>query len=117
MSFKTFIAAYLAVVAVGAAPATYFGDATYYIPNGGLGACGTPIQNTDFAVALSPDLYAGGANCGRRMGVNYQGLFVSATVADLCPGCGSGSIDLTPVAFQQLASLDAGRIQVSWDFQ
>ena len=46
-----------------------------------------------------------------------QGKFVDATVVDLCPGCASGSIDLSPGAFQQLASLDAGRIQVTWDFE
>ncbi len=46
-----------------------------------------------------------------------QGQWVDATIGDLCPGCSSGSIDLSPSAFQQLASLDAGRIQVSWDFE
>jgi hypothetical protein len=45
-----------------------------------------------------------------------QGRTVQATVEDTCPGCGQGSIDLTPAAFQQLASLDAGRIQVTWNF-
>lgn len=46
-----------------------------------------------------------------------QDRFVDATVVDLCPGCASGSIDLSPVTFEQLATLDAGRIQVSWDYE
>ena len=40
---------------------------------------------------------------------------VTVTVADTCPGCAPGSVDLTPTAFQQLASLDVGRIHgISW---
>ncbi len=46
--------------------------ATYYYPNGGYGACGAPLQNTDFIVALSADQYAGGANCWRHIGVNCE---------------------------------------------
>ncbi|RDX44878.1 barwin-like endoglucanase [Lentinus brumalis] len=118
MSFKAIIISALAAVAVHGAPraADISGDATYYLPNGGLGACGSPIQNSDFAVALSSSQYSGGSNCGRRISVQYQGKSVQATVRDLCPGCASGSIDLTSSAFQQLASLDAGRIQVTWNF-
>ncbi|KAI0779649.1 RlpA-like double-psi beta-barrel-protein domain-containing protein-containing protein [Fomes fomentarius] len=117
MSFKAVFAVVFAAVAVNAAPATFFGDATWYTPNGGIGACGAPNQNTDFVVALSADQYAGGANCWRHIGIHYQDRFVDATVVDLCPGCASGSIDLSPVTFEQLASLDAGRIQVSWDYE
>ncbi|KAI0718970.1 hypothetical protein C8T65DRAFT_736997 [Cerioporus squamosus] len=101
MSLKAIvIAAAVAAVAVQGAPraADISGDATYYEPNGGLGACGSPIQNSDFAVALSSDQYSGGSNCGRRINVQYQGKSVEATVEDLCPGCASGSIDLTPTS-------------------
>ncbi|KAI0685334.1 RlpA-like double-psi beta-barrel-protein domain-containing protein-containing protein [Cerioporus squamosus] len=120
MSLKAILVAVaVAAVAVHGAPraADISGDATYYYPNGGLGACGSPIQNSDFAVALSSSQYSGGANCGRRINVQYQGKSVVATVRDLCPGCASGSIDLTSGAFQQLANLDLGRIQVTWNYQ
>ncbi|RPD54027.1 hypothetical protein L227DRAFT_589083 [Lentinus tigrinus ALCF2SS1-6] len=90
---------------------------TYYDPNDGLGACDAPLQNTDFIVALSADQYANGANCWRHIGINYQSQFIDATIGDMCPGCNSGSIDLSPVAFETLATLDAGRIQVTWDFE
>ncbi|KAH9942264.1 RlpA-like double-psi beta-barrel-protein domain-containing protein-containing protein [Epithele typhae] len=115
MSFKTLYTAIVATLMVGAVQA-FNGDATFYEPNGGTGACGHPIQNTDFAVALNPTQYAGGANCGRTITAHFQGASVTATVQDLCPGCGNGGIDLTPSAFQRLASLDRGRIQVEWDF-
>ncbi|RPD63953.1 barwin-like endoglucanase [Lentinus tigrinus ALCF2SS1-7] len=119
LNLKSIIVAFVAAIAVHGAPraADISGDATYYEPNGGLGACGSPIQNSDFAVALSSAQYSGGSNCGRRINVHYQGKSVEATVVDLCPGCASGSIDLTPSAFQQLADLSAGRIQVTWDFE
>ena len=45
-----------------------------------------------------------------------NGKSVDATVVDLCPDCASGSIDLSPGAFNQLASPDTGRIHVDWNF-
>lgn len=45
-----------------------------------------------------------------------QGRSVNATVMDLCAACVSGDIDLTEGTFQQLTSLDAGRIKATWDF-
>ncbi|KAI1796501.1 RlpA-like double-psi beta-barrel-protein domain-containing protein-containing protein [Ganoderma leucocontextum] len=127
MAFKSVLAAVLAVAFIGsahvsAAPAsdtaeTFFGDATWYTPDGELGACGAPSQNSDLVVALSADQYAEGTHCWRHIGVHYQGQLVDATVVDLCPGCASGSIDLSPAAFEQLAPLDDGRVEVSWDFE
>ena len=45
-----------------------------------------------------------------------QGKTASATVVDKCPECASGSIDVSPAVFTQLADLSVGRIQVSWDW-
>ncbi|TFK83773.1 hypothetical protein K466DRAFT_554535 [Polyporus arcularius HHB13444] len=84
---------------------------TWYQPGGAYGACGSINQNSDFVVALSPSEYAGGANCWRRIGVQYQGRSVDVTVVDLCPGCEAGHIDLSEGAFEQLASLDVGVLQ------
>ncbi|KAK0238307.1 RlpA-like double-psi beta-barrel-protein domain-containing protein-containing protein [Armillaria nabsnona] len=95
----------------------FIGDATYYNPNGGLGACGTPLQNSDYIVALSTTQYAKGANCGKLIRVSYKGRSVDVTIRDLCPGCPSGGIDLSPSAFKQLAGLDVGRIQVTWEYK
>ncbi|PBK66769.1 hypothetical protein ARMSODRAFT_939053 [Armillaria solidipes] len=93
------------------------GDATWYDPNGNFGACGAPMQNSDHIVALSSDQYAGGAHCWKHIGVNYNGKFVDATIGDLCPGCGINGIDLSSSAFQELAPLDVGRIQVTWNYE
>ncbi|KAI0743745.1 RlpA-like double-psi beta-barrel-protein domain-containing protein-containing protein [Daedaleopsis nitida] len=103
----TFFTLFAALCAVGANAST----ATWYLPAGAYGACGNQNQNSDFVAALSPTEYASGANCGRRIAVHYQGRTVDVTVADLCPSCAVGHIDLSQGAFQQLASLDVGLLQ------
>ncbi|KAJ7679217.1 RlpA-like double-psi beta-barrel-protein domain-containing protein-containing protein [Mycena polygramma] len=95
---------------------TYSRVATYYDPDGGLGACGWAIQNSDLAVAIGAGHWDNGAHCGHTMTVTCElaaffsspnninicsvnGATVQATVADLCPGCqGDNGIDLTPGA-------------------
>ncbi|SJL17517.1 uncharacterized protein ARMOST_21069 [Armillaria ostoyae] len=94
----------------------FTGNATWYTPDGGYGACDTiPLQDSDNIVALSNSQYAGGAHCGRFITVFYEGKSVDVAIRDLCPGCGSNEIKLSSPAFQQLAGLDVGRIlQVTW---
>ena len=54
--------------------------------------------------------------CGRQMVVTGpDGKTVNVQVVDTRPGCAPGSVDLSPAAFQQLASLDVGRLHgISW---
>ncbi|KAL1708809.1 RlpA-like double-psi beta-barrel-protein domain-containing protein-containing protein [Schizophyllum commune] len=92
------------------------GRATYYDPNGGYGACGNPLQNTDMIVALSADQYLAGANCGKQLVATHAGKSVTVTVADLCPGCAANGLDLSSTAFSQLAALGEGNIDVDWHF-
>ncbi|KAF9029467.1 barwin-like endoglucanase [Hymenopellis radicata] len=106
----------LALATLISAASAFSGDATYYLPNGGYGACGQKLQNSDHVVALSSAQYNNGANCGRHIKVNYNGKSVTAKVADLCPGCASGSVDLAESAFKVLAPLDKGRIRVTWNY-
>ncbi|PIL27144.1 hypothetical protein GSI_10285 [Ganoderma sinense ZZ0214-1] len=99
------------------------GDATYYAP--GLGSCGHNNVATDFIVAVDhatiTKFPGAGANpntnpmCGRKMRVTYGKKSVTVTVADTCPGCAVGSVDLTPTAFEKLAPLSVGRLHgVKW---
>ncbi|KAJ7095642.1 RlpA-like double-psi beta-barrel-protein domain-containing protein-containing protein, partial [Mycena epipterygia] len=77
--------------------------ATYYDPDGGFGACGTQLQNSDFIVALPESQYDNGAHCGQTVNVEYQGNSIQVTVADLCPGCqGEDGIDLAEGAMAAL---------------
>ncbi|KAH9476928.1 Papain inhibitor [Psilocybe cubensis] len=90
------------------------GLATWYYD--GIGACGGWNVNTDFIVALNPIDYAGGTKCGKKIKVNYQGKSIIVQVVDLCPSCGWKAIDLSQSAFQALAPLSQGIIQISWDY-
>ncbi|KAK0526229.1 hypothetical protein OC834_000105 [Tilletia horrida] len=101
---------------VKAVKRSYSGDATYYYQYGVAGSCGVYHADSDVIVALSssqmsPDL------CGRTIRVSRPGYNdIYPTVADTCPGCGYGSIDLSTGAFDQIGAEAEGRIQVTWDF-
>ncbi|KAJ7218814.1 hypothetical protein C8J57DRAFT_1095429, partial [Mycena rebaudengoi] len=69
--------------------------ATWYTPNGGVGACGAPLQNSDFIVALSEAHYDGGGHCWQHLDVEYNGQHIDVTVGDLCPGCTTDGLDLS----------------------
>lgn len=45
-----------------------------------------------------------------------QGKTVTAKVVDLCPSCTMNGIDLSTAAFQALAPLEQGIIQVVWGY-
>ncbi|KAI1392433.1 RlpA-like double-psi beta-barrel-protein domain-containing protein-containing protein [Hypoxylon trugodes] len=111
----------LLTLALGASQAlAYAGDMTYYTP--GLGACGKWNSESDHIVALAPAQYGYDANpnkakvCGRKINIHYGDKTATATVTDKCPECASGSIDVSPAVFKELASLDAGRVQVTWNY-
>ncbi|KAJ7347300.1 RlpA-like double-psi beta-barrel-protein domain-containing protein-containing protein [Mycena albidolilacea] len=95
--------------------------ASYYDPAGGFGACGWRIYDTDFIVALGEDTWDGGVHCGKIIHVTYNGVTISATVADRCPGCnslhGPHSIDLSEGAMAALDSnyVNDGIITVHWE--
>ncbi|KAI2466788.1 RlpA-like double-psi beta-barrel-protein domain-containing protein-containing protein [Annulohypoxylon bovei var. microspora] len=103
------------IIAFGAlvAPSlAYSGEMTWYQP--GLGACGQTNTESDAVVAMSSPDQDG--NCGKTIQISYGGKTTTATVVDKCPGCSTTSVDASPAVFQQLASLDAGRIQITWEY-
>ncbi|KAE8213028.1 hypothetical protein CF319_g218 [Tilletia indica] len=118
---KTFTVTALTLALLGAvasaqpAKRDFYGDATYYYQYGVAGSCGQYHADSDSIAALSPSQIGG--NCGRTIRVSRDGHpDVYATVADTCPGCATGSIDLSTGAFDQIGAEAEGRIQVHWDF-
>ena len=89
----------------------------------GLGACGRFNSDNDAVVALSPAQYGNDPNpnnaavCGRWITIRANGRTTAAQVVDKCPGCASGSIDVSPAIFDDIADLGVGRIRVDWEFQ
>ncbi|KAK7749111.1 hypothetical protein SLS62_008398 [Diatrype stigma] len=111
---------FIAAAAVAASTvAAYSGDMTYFYPRGvkGLGACGGTNNQGDAVVALSPSEYSGGSHCGQWITIQGNGHTTAAQVVDECPGCASGSIDVSPAIFDDIADLSVGRIGVTWWFQ
>jgi len=94
------------------------GRATYYAA--GQGACGWRNTPGDFIVALNEGQFGGGrgstAQCGRSLTIRYGGQSVVATVADCCPGCPYGALDMTEGLFNQFAGLGAGVFYMDWDW-
>ncbi|KAK0198377.1 plant expansin [Armillaria mellea] len=92
----------------------------------GLGSCGTTSTDSDHIVALSQILYdqftpAGNANrntlCGKTIHIEYGGKSTDVTVVDRCTGCAEWDLDLSPAAFDDLASESLGRLQgATWSF-
>ncbi|KAF9557954.1 riboflavine-aldehyde-forming enzyme, partial [Agrocybe pediades] len=88
--------------------------ATFYTP--GLGNCGKKNRESDFVVALSQKEYHRKNHCGKKIRIHYGSKSVDALIADSCMSCKPDDIDLSPVVFDRLASRDAGRIKVTWDY-
>ena len=73
------------------------------------------------AALFDPSTPAGNPNnnslCGRKIRASYGGKTITVTVADRCAGCpGLNDLDLSPAAFQSLATMDVGRIKGSWEW-
>ncbi|KAH9884864.1 barwin-like endoglucanase [Xylariomycetidae sp. FL2044] len=119
---KSFLLALAAAATTtqAAAVGAFSGDMTYYAP--GLGACGEMNTASDAIVAVAPAQYGSDANpnnaavCGEMIRISYNGKTATATVRDKCPECASGSIDVSPALFTQLAAEAQGRVQVTWEY-
>ncbi|KAF9782396.1 RlpA-like double-psi beta-barrel-protein domain-containing protein-containing protein [Thelephora terrestris] len=96
---------------------TMSGQATWFAP--GLGACGGYNTGSDLIVAMSAADWNGGSNCNRQLLITdtKTGKTSPATVVDMCPGCGSGSLDMSPTLFQSLeGNLGDGVFPITWYF-
>jgi expansin (peptidoglycan-binding protein) len=88
--------------------------ATHYVPTG-AGNCDYPsAPASGLFVALSPAEYDGSAACGEYLKVSGPDGSVTAEVIDQCPPCQTGHIDLSETAFEQLAPLAAGEVDVTY---
>ncbi|KIY46512.1 hypothetical protein FISHEDRAFT_47203, partial [Fistulina hepatica ATCC 64428] len=94
---------------------TYSGQATYF--EVGLGACGWTSVDSDHIVALATPDYDGGAHCGATVSISdSSGTSATATVADECPSCSSGDLDMSPSLFQVFEDLSVGVFPITWSF-
>ncbi|RAO64033.1 uncharacterized protein BHQ10_000045 [Talaromyces amestolkiae] len=93
------------------------GDGTYYDTATSLSApsyCDTANDGTTENVVALSQAIMNESLCGASITVTYDGKTATGTVVDKCMGCDAESIDMSRAMFGDLASLDAGRITVSW---
>jgi len=91
------------------------GDATWYELAGNPVNCGFPTDSLPpYYAALNGPQYGDADYCGACILAEGPGGSVELLIVDQCPGCAFGDIDLSPAAFEQIAALDDGRVEVSW---
>jgi expansin len=94
---------------------TTTGEATNYLLQTGDGNCSYPaVGASQLYVALSPSEYGAAAACGSYLEVTGPNGSVKVQVADQCPECAAGHIDLSQQAFSQIAQLSAGLVPVTY---
>jgi expansin len=91
------------------------GTATHYVLEPGEGNCSFPFPpGAGLFVALSPSEYDNAAPCGSYLEVSGPDGSVRVEVADQCPPCAPGHIDLSEAAFAKIAPLAAGLVNVTY---
>ncbi|ORX52465.1 hypothetical protein DM01DRAFT_1336837 [Hesseltinella vesiculosa] len=96
------------------------GDGTYYDPGVGLTSCGGQFTAQDMIVALNHIDYGRYADpnqspaCGACIVVTGPLGSAKATIQDMCPGCGRGSVDMSPAVFGKVGNFVDGRIAIKW---
>ena len=98
------------------APAeTGAGEATYYAADGAGHCSFEPSGESPLLVAALSDAdYDDARACGSCVRVEGPEGSVEVRIVDRCPGCRAGDIDLSPEAFERIAPLSAGRVDVTW---
>lgn len=102
----------------GGSGGQFSGQATFFTP--GLGACGWTNSDSDFIAALNAPQFGSGSNgnpnCGKSATIHRGGKSVTVKIVDECPECSYGSLDLSPAAFDVIASEDEGRVEITWSW-
>ncbi|KAI5793288.1 RlpA-like double-psi beta-barrel-protein domain-containing protein-containing protein [Geopyxis carbonaria] len=117
MQFSTIITIAASVLAVSAAPVLSkreSGQGTYYAT--GLGACGVINTEGENVAALSVAKFGNGEHCGKTISVTGPLGTTTAIVTDKCQGCALDDVDMTLIAFKQVAAQADGRVHISWSF-
>jgi len=97
-----------------AIPADESGDGTYYAADG-TGNCSFDASPNDLLVAAMnhPD-YGTAQWCGACVAVTGPKGTVTVRIVDQCPECLTGSLDMSPQAFDMIADHAAGRVPITW---
>ncbi|KAJ6526175.1 hypothetical protein DFH09DRAFT_1095399 [Mycena vulgaris] len=92
------------------------GQASLLLTSNAFKACGTSINDSDLAVAISTSIFAGGAHCGDDVTVQFGGRSVVLKVVDECPLCIASGIEMTEAAYTRLMAPVLRPVTVTWQF-
>ncbi|KAJ6487762.1 hypothetical protein C8R45DRAFT_1097647 [Mycena sanguinolenta] len=115
MRLKSF-ASLAAFAAVAVAQVELEDSADLYQPDGAIGACGNPIQDSDLAIALPPNHWHNSTFCGFEVpAIMASTCFASpgsychftGVVQDFCTTCVEKQIELTPAGFHELIGISS----------
>ncbi len=97
-------------------PAVHTGEGTWYELNGNPVNCGYPTdQLQPYYAALNSSQYGNADYCGACLEVRGPAGSVELMIVDQCPTCAHGDVDLSPAAFEQIAALEEGRVDIEWN--
>jgi len=96
-----------------AAMAASHGQATFYAADGG-GNCSFDKVSNPLVVALGNTEYQAGAACGGYLDVTGPKGTVRVKVADRCPECATGHLDLSRQAFAKIGNPVDGLIPITY---
>lgn len=101
----------------------FSGDGTVYADNLNGGSCGfkqiwtnnlLPFNN--MGIAMNAIQYNNSLACGRCVSIHYQDRNVKAIVADLCPECKFGDIDMFKTTWDTVMQITPSRQKITWEF-
>jgi len=95
---------------------TYSGQATYFYQYGNPGACGWYSSDDDSVIAVNSDQY-NQADCGKSITITdtENGQTHTGYIADECPSCEYGSLDLGYAFFGEFTDHDEGEFPITWE--
>ena len=95
------------------------GEGTHYggIAGGSGGHCSLPVDYDDiYHAAMNHIQYDRSNACGACVRVIGPKGEVTLKIVDECPECKFGDIDMTTAVFPQLANIEDGRINITWQY-
>lgn len=99
---------------VDASPPTRPGEARYYAFGPGVACSFTGLPTNGFYVGVSTQEYGLADLCGAYLDVHGPRGDVRVLIADRCPGCAPGQLDLSTTAFEQIANRSDGVAQIRY---
>ena len=94
---------------------TYSGMATYYTMGTAFACSFDTIETGSYYCAMNQPQYDTAAYCGTCLSVTGGNGTHIVVVNDLCPSCSSGSLDMSPLAFEAVVGdLSLGIGSISW---